>query len=98
MRRMSSAFGSAAEPASEALARTHAAQLIALAAEHGITGLSFASAGRLRGRVDPGRGLFDVFEFQRAASDLLGAEISVFSDGALRNDNVSADLEAAVAL
>jgi hypothetical protein len=95
---MSSAFGAVAEPASEGLVRAHAAALIALAAEHGISDLAFASPGRLRGRVDADHDLFDMFEFQRAATDLIGAEVEFYSDGALRNDNVSADLEAAIAL
>ena len=49
----------------------------------------------LRGHVAGDRDLFDMFEFQRQASDLLGAEISLYSDGALRNDHVSPDLAAA---
>ena len=44
------------------------------------------------------RDLFDMFEFQRAAADLLSAEITVYSDGALRNDHVSPDLAAATPL
>lgn len=78
--------------------RLHAARLLELAARHGITELAFASAGRLRGRVDDDHDLFDMFEFQRAATDLMGAEVAVFSDGALRNDHVSPDLRAASAL
>jgi hypothetical protein len=39
-----------------------------------------------------------MFEFQRAATRLLGAEITVYSDGALRNDHVSADLAGATPL
>ena len=30
-----------------------------------------------------------MFEFQRAPADLLGAEVTVYSDGALRNQHVS---------
>jgi hypothetical protein len=45
-----------------------------------------------------GRDLLDVFEFQRAATDLLGAEVAVFSDGALRNEHVSPDLVTATPL
>jgi hypothetical protein len=44
----------------------HAAELSELAARHGITELTFASAGKLPGRVDDDHDLFDVFEFQRA--------------------------------
>jgi hypothetical protein len=85
-------------PASEQQARSHAAELVALAARHGITGLAFASPGRLRGHVADDRDLFDIFEFQRAATDLLGAEVTVYSDGALRNRHVSPDLVAATPL
>ena len=85
-------------PATEQQVRSHGAQLVELAARHGITDLAFASPGRLRGHVADDRDLFDMFEFQRAATDLLGAEITVYSDGALRNDHVSTDLAAATLL
>jgi hypothetical protein len=78
--------------------RSRAAEL---ALRHGITHLAFASPGRLRGHVADDRDLFDMFdmfEFQRNATDLLGAEITVYSDGALRNDHVSPDLTAATPL
>jgi hypothetical protein len=39
-----------------------------------------------------------MFEFQRAAAHLLGAEVTVYSDGALRNQHVSPDLVAATPL
>lgn len=48
--------------------------------------------GRLRGQVADDRDLLDMFEFQRAAADLPGAEITVYSDRALRNQHVSLDL------
>ncbi len=82
-------------PATEQQVRSRAARLVELAARHGITGLAFASPGRLRGHVAADRDLFDMFEFQRAATDLLGAEIALYSDGALRNDHVSPDLATA---
>jgi hypothetical protein len=85
-------------PATEQQVRAHAGELIALAARHGITGLAIASPGRLRGHVSQGRDLVDVFEFQRAATDLLGAEVMLFSDGALRNEHVSPDLVTATPL
>jgi len=85
-------------PATEQQVRSRAAQLVELAARHGITHLAFASPGRLRGHIADDRDLFDMFEFQRDASDLLGAEIIVYSDGALRNDHVSPDLAAATPL
>ena len=85
-------------PATEQQVRSHAAQLVGLAARHGITHLAYASPGRLRGHIADDRDLFDMFEFQRAATDLLGAQITVYSDGALRNDHVSPDLASATPL
>ena len=82
-------------PATEQQVRSHAAELVELAARHGITALAYASPGRLRGHLADDRDLFDMFEFQRAATDLLGAEVTVYSDGALRNQHVSPDLVAA---
>jgi transposase InsO family protein len=58
------------------------------AARHGIIGLAFASPGRLRGHIADDRDLFDMFKFQRATTSLLGAEIALYSDGALRNHHV----------
>ena len=85
-------------PATEQQVRSHARDLVSLAARHGITDLAYASPGRLRGHVADDRDLFDMFEFQRDATNLLGAEITVDSDGALRNDHVSPDLTAATPL
>ncbi len=85
-------------PASEQQVRSHAAELVDLAARYGITHLAYASPGRLRGHIGEDRDLFDMFEFQRAATELIGAEITVYSDGALANDHVSADLAAATPL
>ncbi|MDQ2894564.1 MAG: hypothetical protein M3Y09_02780 [Actinomycetota bacterium] len=76
-------------PATEQQARSHAPQLVSLGARHGITRLAFASPGQIRGHIADDRDLFDMFEFQRAATDLLGAEVIVYSDGALRNDHAS---------
>lgn len=84
--------------ATEAQVRAHAAELSELAARHGITELAFASAGKLLGRVDDNHDLFDVFEFQRAATDLVGGEVALFSVGALVNENVSPDLRSATPL
>jgi len=39
-----------------------------------------------------------MFEFQRAATDLVGADVTLYSDGALRNHNVSPDLVTATPL
>src|ERR1019366_2102780 len=72
-------------PVTERQVRSHAAELVELAARHGITALAFASPGRLRGHLADDRDLFDMFEFQRAAADLLGAEVTVYSDGGPAN-------------
>lgn len=85
-------------PATEAQIRAHAAVLIELAAQHGVTALAYASPGRLRGRVTDGFDLFDMFEFQRSASELVGAPVELFSEGALVNEHVSEDLRVASAL
>lgn len=85
-------------PVTEQQVRFHARQLISLAARHGISDLAFASPGRLRGHVAGDRDLFDMFEFQRAATGLLGAEIALYSDGVLNNEHVSPDLAAAASL
>ncbi|HYZ52899.1 MAG TPA: hypothetical protein VE733_05225 [Streptosporangiaceae bacterium] len=85
-------------PATEQQVHSRAAELVDLAARYGITGLAFASPGRLRGHIAEDRDLFDMFEFQRAATDLLGAEVTLYSDGALRNEHVSSDLVTATPL
>jgi hypothetical protein len=85
-------------PATEQQVRNRARELVSLAARHGITDLAFASPGRLRGHVADDRDLFDMFEFQRAATSLLSAEVALYSDGALNNDHVSPDLAAAAPL
>jgi hypothetical protein len=39
-----------------------------------------------------------MFEFQRDATQLLGAEVALYSDGALANEHVSPDLVTATPL
>ena len=85
-------------PATEQQVRGRAAELVELAARHGISRLAFASPGRLRGHIADGRDLFDMFEFQRDATAMLGAEIALYSDGALANEHVSPDLVTATPL
>jgi len=85
-------------PATEQRVRARATELAGLAALHGVTSLAFASPGRLRGHVSDGGDLFDMFEFQRAATRLLGAEVALYSDGALANEHVSPDLVEATPL
>jgi len=79
-------------PATEEQVRTHAAELVELAAGHGITELAFASPGRLRGHISPDHNPFAPIEFERTATELLGAEVDLFSDEVLRNEHVSPDL------
>lgn len=90
----------AQEPAGadEHVVRAHARKLVALAAEHGVHDLRFASPGRLLGRVDPERDALDMAEFAVAAERMLGAEVSLLSDAVLTKPNVSADLLNARAL
>ncbi|MHB1910938.1 MAG: hypothetical protein ACYCTI_02660 [Acidimicrobiales bacterium] len=85
-------------PADEALVRAHAEELRSVAQRHGISELRFASAGRLVGKVDQARDLFDVAAFDVEASDVLGAAVMLFSDRVLAKPNVSADLVSARAL
>lgn len=82
-------------PADRALVATQAAPLGALAAQHGISALRFASPGRLVGHLADDRDLLDVIEFELAAGDLLGAPVSLFSDAVLTKGDVSPDLIAA---
>jgi len=79
-------------PASGQQVRSHAAELVQVAVRHGITAQAFASPGRLRGHVADDRDLSGMFEIQRAAADLPGAEGTVYPDGALRHQHASPDL------
>lgn len=63
----------------------NADELVELAARRGISDLALASPGRLRVHIADDRDLFDMFVFQRAATDLLRAEITVYSDGRCAN-------------
>jgi hypothetical protein len=78
--------------ADEGLVRAHASELTMLAARYGISGLRYASAGRLVGHVADDRDMFDMVDFDLAATDLLGAKLSLLSDAVLRHPNVSEDL------
>lgn len=82
-------------PADEILVRAHADALAALASRYGVTGLRFASPGRLVGSIDDHHDALDAAEFELAARALLGAEISLFSTAVLTKPNVSPDLVAA---
>ena len=52
----------------------------------------FAGPGRLRGHISRGHDPFATFRFKRAASELLSAEIDLFSDEVRRNDHLTSDL------
>jgi hypothetical protein len=84
--------------ADERLVRAHARELVALAAEHGIYDLRFASPDRLIGRVDPDRDALDMADFAVVAEHVLGAEVSLLSDAVLSKPELSADLLNARAL
>jgi hypothetical protein len=85
-------------PLDEATARAHADQLRSLAAEHGITQLRFASAGRLVGHVGEEHDTIDTAEFQIAVEDALGKQASLFVDRIFKRAGVSSDLLAATPL
>ncbi|MGH3447921.1 MAG: hypothetical protein ACRDQA_05330 [Nocardioidaceae bacterium] len=92
---MSHASAESLTPADERRVRAHAGELQRLGDRHGIDQLRYASPGRLLGRVAADRDLFDVFAFQREASELLGAEVELFSDAVLAHEHVSPDLAVA---
>jgi hypothetical protein len=73
-------------PAAEQQVRSHACQLVSLAARHGITDRAFASPGRLRGHVADDRDLFDMFEFQRAAPERVQGAAAACQLGTLFSD------------
>lgn len=75
--------------------RAHAAQLRALASEHGLSHLRITPTGRLLVAVDDRADYFDIIDFAGRARRLLGHEVQVLPDGVLRNEYSSADLHAA---
>ena len=79
-------------PADEATVRDRGDELRALAVQHGISELRFASPGRLVGHVAEDRDALDTADFEIAARALLGAEIGLFSDRVLGKPHVSPDL------
>lgn len=84
--------------AGEGALHARAAELQALAIEHGITDLRVAGRGRLVGHVADNRDLFDVADFETAAAELLGADVTLFSDSVLEHPTASPDLRAATPL
>ncbi|MGH3505313.1 MAG: hypothetical protein ACRDQA_31130 [Nocardioidaceae bacterium] len=79
-------------PADEATVRAHRAELRELAGRFGVTGLRFASPGRLVGRVAEDKDALDMADFELAARQLLGAEVGLYSDRVLSKPHVSRDL------
>ena len=79
-------------PLDEATARAHAADLRDLAAQHGITNLRFASAGRLLGHLDNDRDSVDVARFELSAEERLRRSFFLISDRVLTNPRVNPDL------
>ncbi|HTR69734.1 MAG TPA: hypothetical protein VMH41_05845 [Mycobacteriales bacterium] len=78
--------------ADEAAVRGRSGELQTLAESYGVTDLRYASPGRLVGHVAADRDLLDMIEFDLAASDMLAAKVSLFSDAVLDHPHVSADL------
>ncbi len=70
-------------------------ELRALAAQHGISDLRFASPGRLVGCVAEDWDALDTADFEIAARALRGADVGLFSDRVLGKSHVSPDLQAA---
>jgi hypothetical protein len=82
-------------PLDEATARALSDRLYALAAEHGISQLRFASSGRLVGHIAEDRDSIDTAAFEVAVQDTLGYSAGLFSDRVLSKPRVSPDLVAA---
>lgn len=78
--------------ADEASVRARSEELRALAETYGVTELRYASPGRLVGHVAAEKDFLDMVEFDLAATDLLAAKVSLFSDAVLDHPHVSADL------
>lgn len=78
--------------ADETIVRAQVGALQEIARRHAVSGLRFASPGRLVGHVADDRDMLDMVDFNLEASDLLGAKVSLFSDAVLDNRNVSSDL------
>ncbi|MGQ0575343.1 MAG: hypothetical protein ACT4RN_14210 [Pseudonocardia sp.] len=90
---MSSATAELAIPPASAVAlRAYAEQRKVLARSHRIDRLRLASDGKLVGHVDERRDAFDVVDFELAAVHLVGADVRLYSDRVLGNDNVSPEL------
>ena len=78
--------------ADESLVRAHSVELRTLGQSYGVSQLRYASPGRLVGHVVAGKDLLHMVEFGLAATDMLAAKVSLFSDAVLGHPHVSADL------
>lgn len=78
--------------ADEALVRAHSGELRTLGESFGVSELRYASPGRLVGHVAADKDMLDVVEFDIAATDMLAARVSLFSDAVLNHPHVSVDL------
>ncbi len=78
--------------ADESLVRAHSVELRTLGQSYGVSQLRYASPGRLVGHVAEDKDMLDVVEFDIAATDLLAARVSLFSDAVLDHPHVSVDL------
>lgn len=79
-------------PASEVSLRVHAGSLKKLAQRYGISQLRLAADGKLVGHVAEDRDAFNVIDFELEAVRLLRAEVRLYPDRVLDNDNVSPEL------
>ena len=84
--------------ADEQVIRAHAAELIAMAEDLGMTNVRYASDNRLVVTATDHFERLGPFTFAEEASYLLGYRIRVYSDGVLKNPGVSPDLVAATSL
>ena len=82
-------------PAGPALLREHRAALVDLARHHGLSRLRVTGTGRLLVSIDGDHDYFDLFDFERAAAQLVGAAVEAVSDGVLRNPGPASELVAA---
>ena len=84
--------------ADEQVIRAHAAELIAMAEDLGLTSVRYASDNRLVVTMTDQVERMGPFTFAEEASYHLGYRIRVYSDGVFKNPGVSPDLVAATPL
>ena len=84
--------------ADEQVIRAHAAELITMAEDLGLTNVRYASDNRLVVTMTERIERMGPFTFAEEASYLLGHRIRVYTDGVFKNPGVSPDLVAATPL